>query len=320
MPISSTKDSMLKNPICNMRAESEEIQQYKIVNFKLLIPEDDKIDNLADKSGIYLFLESKLGDKNIILPLSEKMIKYLINHYSIYEIDDIVGLDVKFKVYSDTEIIFDEEYIFEIDIVENYIVVDKNTNEKYKNIYLSDLMRNCLERKKNLIHNHNIQGSCIVKNVKTIKTENKYITTLCVENTDTKYATEFELEYPIFYDENNKVINFINENGYGSVEGLENEQIYVDFASKHSDNDIIVQDNDVAIINKTEDDNKNPYSRLIQFFILFFIINTTIVTSFFISVFITKSYTIYIISLMTLLYYVISTFIMVLVTLAIRKI
>lgn len=129
-------------------------------------------------------------------------------------------------------------------------------NSDDKNYYSPDIKssKKFIE-KQDYLYACNLKRDVIINDVKTIKKNNKYITTLFIQNINTNYSDTFKLEYPVFYDENNKVIQFINEYGYGSVEGLKNEIIKIDIKNKYSEDKIIATKNNLSIIdiNKSEE-------------------------------------------------------------------
>lgn len=246
-------------PVCDMRAESEGKQSYKITDYDLLISnthignnepiynDNNELNeyqirfakNNVYDYDIYVYLESKLNKRSIIAPLSKDMIKHLVDKHNITDIEDIINIDVSFKVYSGKEIIFNDEYIVPVDIPNNYITVTKNNKNNYINDYLTEFVSDCVSDKKNFIHNYNICGESIISDINTVEDNNRYVSTLKIENLNTQYTHKFKIEYPLLYDDENKIIEFINTYGSGSVEGLKCETIYVDIADNYNKNEIV---------------------------------------------------------------------------------
>jgi len=252
----------VENPVCNMKAKFEEKQIYTITDYDVLISEESfnkqswgvaMSEEHSIDYDLYMFIE--FDDNEFITPLSKRMIKYLVNEYNIHCIDDIIGLNIEFEICSEKEIRLNNNFITSIDIMNNYIEVDDVLNEfdiDHKNMKINS----CLKDKKEHIYNYNICGDVTVEEVNTVEKENVYVTTLIVTNSKTNYTHEFDLEYPLLYNEENKVINFINEQGYGSTDGLIDEKITVDWAYKYDDCEIISRCGSMAIINKNNNLNK----------------------------------------------------------------
>lgn len=263
-----------QEPFCKLRAESIINQKMTIIDYfvignieipEIYLNEKETIDvhKLYNKDlSICLNININNKNQNICIEFTDELCEYFVDEHNIYSIDDLLNINIDFSVKSNTEI-----YINDIVVpilskhktntsvnIKQYDGEHIDIFEKAKKEYIDKKNKEI----KQLWLKNKFIGEGKIIDYKQKEDENCTYTTLLIRNNNDD-VIEFDLEHPLFYDDNNSVINFINKVGGGSLKGLKGETVLIE-SIKNVDNPPAV--NDCLCITSKTNNEKIPHDEL----------------------------------------------------------
>ncbi len=239
-----------KEPLCKLRAESLHQNSLTIEDFRISsvvkIPNDyfnhneTPIENFHPNDydtefETYLKVNLEHINSYLFIPLNDELKDYFIKNYEISSLEDIKDINCTYTIHNENKIEIDDKItvdVKDINCIGKKIIGISPKNEEHKNKakkvannLVDKYIKDTNERLKKSYLKEQFIGEAKIKDYKNKIKNYRHHTILTVSNGQNEI--EFDLEYPLFYDENDETVEFINKVGGGSVQGLKNESVYI---------------------------------------------------------------------------------------------
>ena len=236
---------MEQDEFCKLKAEAKSKLNGQITGY----------DITNKNNRPQLDIKINVGKKYFYITLNEYILSYFIKKYDISCINDFIDLKLDINIISENKIEINNA------IQINATKYSFGSKQKYKDNI--EKINNIIKELKQV---NDFKGEQEIVDVNSYTINNNTYTVVTVSNG--LNTLDFELEHPLFYDNDNLTIQFINKYGNGYEQGLLNTKIKIKDISEIKEYDKIVSVTESLAIYIPVKNNKNDlytYYTLIAF-------------------------------------------------------